>query len=167
MTRFWWAGLAGLIVLTGLTIWITHRGRQLPPPRARVYTAFDACLLTDGQGVSGQAAAPVWAGMQAASTKTSGKVSFLSVYGPDTAANAVSYVNTLVQRKCDLVLAVGGAEVAAAQGQARQFTSTHFVLVGSGSTQSNVTVVPGGSAAQVTSAVQQIVTKAAGRVSGR
>ena len=31
----------------------------------------------------------MWSGMQEASLRSSGKVSFLAVYGPDTQANAV------------------------------------------------------------------------------
>lgn len=166
--RFWWV-LAGVAVLagTGIAVWLANSGRHLPPSRARQYTAFNACLLTDSHGVSGPDAAPVWAGMQSASEKTSGKVSFLAVEGTDSVANAVPYVNTLVQRRCDLVLAAGTTEVAAAQDGSKQFSHVHFVLVGSGSSGGNVTFVPNHSTAQVTADVAKIVTDAAARVSVR
>lgn len=110
LRKYWWAATAVVAAVgIGLGIFLSrpsHPARALPPARARVYTAFDACLLTDAAGVGSAQAAPVWSGMQAASLQSSGKVSFLSVYGPDTAANAVPYVNTLVQRQCNLVLAV-------------------------------------------------------------
>jgi hypothetical protein len=150
---------AGLVVV--LLAWPSG-GRQLPPPRARVYSQFDACLLTDANGVSGPAAAPVWAGMQAASLKTSGKVSYLSVYGPDTVANAEPYVNTLVQRKCDMVIAVGPTEVAAVRGRAAAFPSERFVVVDSGSSSGNVATVESSSGSAVPLAVQLLVTRAAG-----
>ena len=139
--RYWWVG-AAVVVAAGIVLGvmlsrISHSARALPPPRARVYSAFDACLLTDSGGVTGAQAAPVWAGMQAASLKTSGKVSYLAVAGPDTPANAVSYVNTLVQRRCDLVLAVGPSEASAARDQAAVFPKTAFVVVDSGKSNGN------------------------------
>jgi hypothetical protein len=163
--KYWWAAAAVvLIVGVGVAIWLTHRGRQLPPPRARVYTAFSACLLTNDQGIVGPDAAAVWSGMQAASLKTNGKVSYLAVAGEDTEANAATYVNTLAQRQCNMVLAVGTSEVAATNAQAGHFGSTAFVVIGAGGrTASNVKVVPAGAAKDVSGAVQNIVTDAASR----
>ena len=167
LRRFWWVAALLAAVGIGLGLWLSlsqssDSGQALPPPRARVYTSFDACLLTDSAGISGSTAAPVWAGMQAASAKTSRKVSYLAVAGPDTEANAVAFVNTLVQRKCDLVLAVGGSEVAAVEARAKAFPAARFVVVGSpvAGTTANLTVVPTGGAAQVQSAVAQAVENA-------
>ena len=39
-------------------------------PRARQYTAFKSCLLTDSKGIAGEPASFVWDGMQRASLKT-------------------------------------------------------------------------------------------------
>jgi basic membrane lipoprotein Med (substrate-binding protein (PBP1-ABC) superfamily) len=125
-----------------------------------VYSQFSACLLTDPDGVSGPLAQPVWAGMQAASLKTLRKVSYLPVSGPDTVANAESFVNTLVQRRCDLVVAVGDSEVAAAEARAKGFPSARFVVVGSGVADGNLAVIPVGPAEQVRSAVAQAVESA-------
>ena len=171
LRRYWWAG-AAVLVAAGIVLGVTlsrlsQPARALPPPRARVYTAFDACLLTDSGGVTGSQAAPVWAGMQAASLQTSGKVSYLAVAGPDTAANAVSFVNTLVQRRCDLVLAVGPSEVLAAREQATSFPNVAFVVVDSGASKGNVTAVAPGKGAEVTAAVQTLVTDAAQRIAVR
>lgn len=94
------------------------------------FDPVNACLLTDSEGVAGSRAAPVWAGMQDASLKTLRKVSYLAVSGPDTQANAASFVNTLVRRKCDLVLAVGESQVAAAEAQAKAYPAQRFVVVG-------------------------------------
>lgn len=166
LRRYWWA-LTGVVVVfgMGLGVYLSRPAasqRALPPPpRARVYTAFDACLLTDSAGVGSAQAAPVWSGMQAASLKTSGKVSFLSVYGPDTAANAVPYVNTLVQRRCDLVVAVGASQAAAARQQAAVFPKVRFVVVDDGPSAGNVAVVAPGKTANVSSAVEKAVAAAA------
>lgn len=172
LRRYWWAATAGVaavgIVLGVLVTRPSHpAARTLPPTRARAYTAFDACLLTDADGVAGAQAAPVWSGMQAASLSTAGKVSYLAVTGEDTAANAVPYVNTLVQRKCDLVLAVGAAEVAAARRQAAVFPHVAFVVVDAGSSAGNVTAVPPGKGSDVSAAVKDLVTTAADNISVR
>jgi hypothetical protein len=165
LRRYWWAATAVVAALgIGLGVFLarpSHPARALPPTRARVYTTFDACLLTDAAGIGSAQAAPVWSGMQAASVQTSGKVSFLSVYGPNTAANAVPYVNTLVQRQCDLVLAVGPSQVAAAREQASAFPKVQFVVIDGGSSSGNVTAVAPGKDTDVSSAVKTIVMTAA------
>jgi hypothetical protein len=171
LRRYWWAVtvvvVAGGIVLGVVLTRPSHPARALPPARARVYTSFDACLLTDADGVASAQAAPVWAGMQAASLQTSGKVSFLAVSGPDTAANAVPYVNTLVQRQCNLVLAVGSSQVAAARQQAAAFPKVQFVVIDKGTSTANVTTVAPGKDADVTAAVKGAVTQAADQVTVR
>ncbi len=171
LRKYWWAATAVVAALgIGLGVFLTlpsHPARVLPPARARVYTAFDACLLTDSAGIGSAQAAPVWSGMQAASVQSSGKVSFLSVYGPDTAANAVPYVNTLVQRQCNLVLAVGPSQVAAARQQAGAFPKVHFVVIDGGSSSGNVTAVAPGKDTDVSSAVKNIVIDAADSISVR
>ncbi|MGH3636962.1 MAG: hypothetical protein ACRDTS_23335 [Mycobacterium sp.] len=72
------------------------------------------------------------------------------------------FVNTLVQRKCDLVLAVGASEVAAVAAQAKVFPSARFVVVGSATAGGNLVVIPQGSAAQVRDAVAAAVESALG-----
>jgi basic membrane lipoprotein Med (substrate-binding protein (PBP1-ABC) superfamily) len=172
LRRYWWAATALVVVVAiGLGVFLatrpSHPARALPPARARVYTSFDACLLTDADGVGSSQAAPVWAGMQAASLQTSGKVSFLAVSGPDTAANAVPYVNTLIQRQCNLVLAVGASQVAAARQQAAVFPKVQFVVIDAGSSTPNIIALAPGEGADVTAAVKGAVTQAADKISIR
>lgn len=171
LRRYWWAVTAGVVVVgVGLGVYLARpeaSHRVLPPSRARVYTGFDACLLTDSAGIGSARAAPVWSGMQAASLRTSGRVSFLAVFGPDTAANAVPYVNTLVQRRCGLVVAVGASQVAASRERASAFPKVRFVVVDRGSSTGNVTVVAPGKDADVSSAVQDAVIDAAGNITVR
>ncbi len=112
-----------------------------PAPRAREYLAFTACLLTDGQGVAGEPAVPVWAGMQDASLATRAKVQFLPAVGAGTAEEVRPYLTSLVQRHCDLVVAVGPAQVAAVGADAGRYPAARFVTVGGTVSGSNVTAV--------------------------
>ncbi|QSY48545.1 MULTISPECIES: hypothetical protein [Streptomyces] len=143
--KSWLAAGAGTVVLVGgviAAVVLSGDDDGDPAPRARQYSAHSACLLTDGQGVTGREAAPVWAGMEDASLATKAKVMNLPVFGPDTTANAVPYVNTLVQRRCDVVIAVGGTPVAATRDVAGRTPKTRFAVVGDGRTEGNVTVIP-------------------------
>ncbi|MFD9795022.1 BMP family ABC transporter substrate-binding protein [Streptomyces sp. NPDC059070] len=116
-----------------------------PDPRARQYRDVDACLLTGPQGVTeGTPGAPVWAGLQDASAATRARVNFVPVTGEQTAGNATPFVNGLIQRSCDVVVAVGGAPVAAAEAAAKDHPKVRFVLVGGKSTAANATVVAPG-----------------------
>ncbi|WHM36481.1 BMP family ABC transporter substrate-binding protein [Streptomyces sp. BPTC-684] len=129
-----------------------------PDPRARQYKNVDACLLTGDKGVTeGTDGAPVWAGMQDASKATRARVNFVPVTGEQTAANATPFVNSLIQRSCDVVVAVGKAPVAAAEAAAKAHPKVRFVVVGGEAAAANVTVVkPGdGVRADVTRAVEQ------------
>lgn len=168
--RRWWAwGTAGLVVVAGVvTVVLSLTGGGGAPvaassPRARVYAAYDACLLTDVHGLSGDAV-PVWAGMERASVATRMQVSNTSVVAgvaPGT------FVNTLAAG-CDVVVAVGGAQVGAAGAAAGSFPAVKFVLVGSGTPGGNVAVVRAPSAAAVAADVEDLLSEAmAGRFAGR
>lgn len=81
--------------------------------------------------------------MQKASLRTHAKVQFLATYGPDTAQNAIPYLNTLVQRQCSVIVAADPAPVGAIVSDAHRFPDTTFVVVGKKTTnQPNVVVVP-------------------------
>lgn len=127
-------------VVVGLAVWVVVSPSG-PPPRARQYLTFKACLLTDSQGITGKQAAPVWAGMQHASLKTQARVQYLSVFGASTVPNALPYVASLVQRHCDLVMAAGDVPVAAAVAGAARFPKARFVVIGGQGAGGNVTVV--------------------------
>ncbi|MEU2744259.1 BMP family ABC transporter substrate-binding protein [Streptomyces sp. NPDC007095] len=129
------AAVAGAVVALGVS---GGGGGTTPAPRARQYTSFAACLLTDASGITGPQAAPVWAGMQDASLATHAKASYLAVAGPETEANAQAYANTLIQQRCDLVLAVGKAPASAVRKLAPSSPKSRFITVGSGSSLHNV-----------------------------
>jgi basic membrane lipoprotein Med (substrate-binding protein (PBP1-ABC) superfamily) len=155
-----------VLVNVGVVGWLVWPRPE--PPRARPYLAFTACLLTDEEGITG-AAAPVWAGMQEASLATRAKVQYLAVDGPSTVENVTPFLASLVQRRCDVVVAVGPAEVAAAQAAAGRASTTKFVLVsGAPSTPKlNVTVVASQPADQVTVAVRDAIVAAVRASGGR
>jgi hypothetical protein len=159
MRRIWdvaggnWRG-AGAAVLAGTAVSLSvvacgSNGVALPPARARVYTAEQACLLTGAQGISGGQAARVWAGMEAASLRTHAKVSYLAVEGPATEPNALPFLGTLLVRKCGVIVTSGQPEQAAALTDARRFPSVRFVLAGDSADGpvpgSNVTFLPASS----------------------
>jgi hypothetical protein len=148
-------GVAVLLLAAVLTwVWWPDPG---PDPRARVYTDATACLLTPADGVTGKQAAPVWAGMQQASLATRGKVQYLEVDGPQTGRQAATYLATLTGSKCDLILTVGAAPNAALTEGAASYPNVHFVLIGKGTPQTNVTVVDDSVASRVTESVRAAV----------
>jgi basic membrane lipoprotein Med (substrate-binding protein (PBP1-ABC) superfamily) len=132
--RTWWiVGAATVAVGACVVAAVVSGGESTPPPvRARRYTAHQVCLLTGPRGISAGAARTVWAGMQDASLATRAKVSYLPVIGPATAANALTYANTLVARDCDLVIATGAPETAALRQASTADPATHFLLVSNG-----------------------------------
>jgi len=137
---------AAAVVLAALVAWLVWRPRAQPPPRARPYLEYTACLLTDGRG---PVSASVWSGMQDASLATRAKVQYLQVAGESTAANAMPYLASLVQRRCAVVFAVGTAQVAAVAADAPKFPGVRFVAVGGSLAGANVTNIDASDLAQV------------------
>lgn len=132
-------------------------------PRARIYSSYSACLLTDAAGIIPAAAKTVWSGMEAASSATSMKVSFLAAVSPGDAADVQSYLNTLLQRRCDVIVAVGAPQTAAVTALAGANPKTHFVVVGAPSSGLNVAPV-NGTGDEISAAVKQdLVASNAGR----
>lgn len=152
---FWEWGMAGfgrgwivaavlgvVVIVAGLTVALWPKpARALPATRARVYAARRVCLLTGSQGLADSTTAQVWAGLEDASAKTKVQVSYLSVQGPDTAADAAPYLASLAGGRCDLVLAVGSAPVGAVALDAPKFPRTAFLVVGGGVARANVSVL--------------------------
>jgi hypothetical protein len=159
--RVWWiagAALLAVAVVTALMVVLGHGERRLPPPRARQYRSIDACLLTGPGGVADPQASAVWAGMQDASVKTRARVSYLPVVGPDTVTNALPFAQSLIQRHCAVILAVGQVETGAAAKEAPQHADIRFVLIGQSASGANVSVVPAGTRERVRPAVADVVT---------
>ncbi|TCB99017.1 hypothetical protein E0H26_06320 [Micromonospora zingiberis] len=132
------AAAALVVVLTaGWLLWPDDE----PPPRQREYRAETACLLTGAQGVGSPEASPVWSGMQEASLATQVKVQFLEVDGPQTGAQAETFLAGLVQNRCDVIFAVGAAPVAGVSKIAARYPQARFVAFGATAPSRNVSVV--------------------------
>ncbi|MFS4108148.1 BMP family ABC transporter substrate-binding protein [Streptomyces sp. PD-S100-1] len=125
------AGLVAVVALALVGVRLFGGEESSPPdPRARQYTETDACLLTGEEGVlAGTTAATVWQGMQQASLDTRARVTYLPVMGPQTADNARPFLNSLVQRQCEIVLAVGAPQVEVARADAARHPKVRFVVV--------------------------------------
>ena len=151
------------VIVTGIVLSRHDTGRPpIPATRARHYTETDACLLTDRQGINGSTAAAVWKGMQDASLKTHARVNYSSVTGEQSTGNARPFLNAMLQGSCEVVLAVGGPEVEAAQETTARYPKLGFVLIGSGGggkAGTNVAWVPDddGLRAGVAAAVERAV----------
>jgi hypothetical protein len=161
---------AAVVLLGALVVFLVWPDEREAPPRARPYLEYTACLLTDGQGVAGPAAAAVWAGMQDASLATHAKVQYLPVVGEATVGNALPYLANLVQRRCAVVFAVGPAQVAAVAADAARHPGVRFV-VASGSAGSppsaNVTAIDVADPAQVRGRVDRLLRDAVRATRGK
>jgi basic membrane lipoprotein Med (substrate-binding protein (PBP1-ABC) superfamily) len=103
--------------------------------------------------------------MVASSRASSIKVSFVQAFGPQDAAHVASYANTLVQWRCDVIVAAPGAPAAAVEQVAPANPGLRFVVVGAVSTGPNVAPLPGGG--DVAARVQRMLTAAeAGHYTG-
>lgn len=166
----WWvaasAVVAGVVGGAAWLVWPSGRPVYDPLARTRQYVAFTACLLTGPAGLADPQARAVWSGMEAASSATSAQVSYLSVPvgEADTVGVATALANTLVQQRCDVIVAVGASEVASVQAVAAQHAGVRFVLVGGGRPAGNVVVVPRVGVSSVSSRVARMVRDAVGGV---
>ncbi|WP_225801397.1 BMP family ABC transporter substrate-binding protein [Streptomyces sp. NK15101] len=151
--RTGWALGSVLVIVLGLlgARWFANTDDKGTPPdtRARAYKDYDACLLTDDKGiVTGAPAAPVWEGMQAASLDKRIRVTFVPVMGEQSVTNARPFLNGLVQRDCEIVVASGAPQVEAAEAAAKKNPEVRFVTVGEdgGAAHDNLArVAPGAS----------------------
>ncbi|HEV2370881.1 MAG TPA: hypothetical protein VGS19_01820 [Streptosporangiaceae bacterium] len=151
--------VAGLAVLVWLA-WPSQTPDAAAPTRQ--YLDASACLLTGAQGVAGDPQAAAWQGMENTSLATRVRVQYLAVRGPATAANARPYLASLLQRHCDVVLAVGPAQVAAVAAEAARFRSVRFITVGDTkhAPAATLTTVPASPAGEVRAAVSGAVAAA-------
>lgn len=164
----WWRGLSrrGRAITLGVTALAAAGAITAgvlislgPQPRARLYLAFTACLLTDAHGLTGPQAAPVWAGMQDASLATHAKVEYLPVMSGPTAADAAPFLASLAARQCRVIVAAGPAPAAAVAASARRYPAIRFAVAGAHATGRNITQLPG-TPTTLRTAADQLVTTA-------
>jgi hypothetical protein len=141
MSRRWrftaTGGVLAAAIVAGYLV-LTSGG---PPPRARQYLAFKACLLTGSHGVTEKETSPIWAGMGDASLKTRAQIQYLPVFGPDTVANALPYLRSLVQRRCDVIVASGQIPAQTVSSAAARYPRIRFIAIGGDGTARNLTSV--------------------------
>jgi basic membrane lipoprotein Med (substrate-binding protein (PBP1-ABC) superfamily) len=147
------AVLAVSVIIGGALIWFLPEDEA---PRARQYTAFKSCLLTNAKGISEKPASAVWQGMQQASLKTHSKVQYLANTEVKS-TNAVPYLGSLLQTRCDLIIAVGDTQTAAVSASAGSHPDTKFVVVGTTAKLPNVTSV-NSTAEDVPNQIARLVT---------
>ena len=129
----WAAGgvIAALLVALVAGGWVLRSPSPTADgPRARVYRDTDVCLLTDAHGITAAPASIAWQGLRDFSGRTAVRVSYVPVIGAATPANAGQFLAGLVQRRCRVVVAVGGPQVAAVQARAASTPQVGFVAVG-------------------------------------
>ena len=161
MFRRWWIwGAAAAVVVAGLVTWLVWPAPAQPPPRARVYLEYTACLLTDQHGVAGSPARSVWDGMEDASLATHAQVQYDAVMGEQSLGNALPYLSSMVDRRCGVVLAVGAAPTAAVGAVAAKYPGVRFVVVDGTAMGGNVTGLRGLSGPQLRDRVRVLVTGA-------
>ncbi|MFI8350351.1 BMP family ABC transporter substrate-binding protein [Streptomyces sp. NPDC085596] len=130
--RGWTVAGAVLSAAVAAGLWIYLDGRQDGPPdtRARQYKEFDACLLAGDKGIArGTRAASAWQGMQRASLETRARINYVPVVGAQSVANSRPFLNSLMQRQCDVLVAVGAPQAQAAREAAANHPEVRFVVV--------------------------------------
>jgi basic membrane lipoprotein Med (substrate-binding protein (PBP1-ABC) superfamily) len=147
LIKIWLAAAGMLVVIAAAAAWVLWP-RSPAAPQAREYLNASACLLTDPSGVGpGTPGAPVWAAMESASLATRVMVSYLPDTGP---ADVTPMLNTLIQRKCGVIITTGTAAGQAIQA-AKADPDQRFVLVsGAGlvADSPNADIVPPAAASQ-------------------
>ena len=170
--------VAGAVVaaaaLIGFLLWPANPGAvrvQPPVVRARTYSSYTACLLTGPKGLTDPTAAPVWAGLREASAATSAQISYLTMLGADTTANAEIYINTLALRGCSAILAAGAIPADGALKAAASWPGHRIIAVeptsSAGKTPANLTILGQSTSAALTAQVKTLVVGLAGPSASR
>lgn len=125
---FWWSALAGTAIAAGLAVWVvvswlsgSHTHRIVANNISR---NFRACLITDQQDTT--AAQSAWAGIQDAARSIPVNAQRLTV-SSTTTAPLIPYVNSLVQRKCGLIISVDATLHAAVATSAQHNPHQQFL----------------------------------------
>ncbi|MEV6630471.1 hypothetical protein AB0M54_06940 [Actinoplanes sp. NPDC051470] len=121
--------VAAVLLVCALALIIWWPGDDDAPARERHYQATTACLLTDDQGLAGAPAQAAWSAMREVSDRELIKVQYLSISGPQTAANGLGFFNSLGTQRCGTIIAVGAAPIAALNEGRAQFPDITYITV--------------------------------------
>jgi hypothetical protein len=150
------AGVAAVaVVAVFVTAWVLWpRPGAAGGPRARQYLDVSACLLTGSGGVSpGSPGGRAWHAMESASLASHVMVSYLPDSG--AAADVPVMLNTLVERRCGVIVVTGASQVQVASA-AKAHPGQRFILV--------ITSAAAGPAVVPSNAVVVPVADASGRI---
>jgi hypothetical protein len=159
-----WAAVAGTGVVTAFILaWVLWpRPAAVSAPQARQYLDSSACLLTGSSGVSpGTPGGQAWHAMQSASLASHVMVSYLPSTQP---AEVPALLNTLVERKCGVIVVTGAAQNQVTSA-ARANPGRRFILVSSSAAAGPAAAPPNAvivSAANAAGRINQEVTALAG-----
>lgn len=146
-------------IAASAVIWLLQPPTDADPVRERRYRDATACLLTDDKGLTGEPTAATWAGMQDASTATLVKIQYLSVSGPQTPANALTYFNSLASQSCTVLIAVGEIPVAGMTAGRSRFPATRYAAVGHDPADPTVTLIDAAPEEATRTAIRELVTR--------
>jgi hypothetical protein len=158
-----WSAVVAAALLTGLIAWLARPSSPAVPgaERVRQYVNVRACLLTGADGVTRGPASVAWASMQSASAATRAMVSYLPAAG--AGAGAGTYLASLAQRQCSVIVAVGRPQVAAVAADAARFRQIRFVVIAGRAAGANVTGVQPATDAAIHSTISHAISAAVGR----
>jgi hypothetical protein len=139
----WLAAIGAGAALLTLIGWLAWPDAD-EPPRARQYRDVTACLLTGADGLQGEQAGAVWAGMQEESARTRVRVQYLAAADAVSVEDTMPYVVSLAQGGCRIVVVAGGLPGDAVYRAAGRFPEVRFVVIGGSAAQGNVSVAPTG-----------------------
>lgn len=166
--------LVAAAALISFLLWPNPPGAvriQSPATRARAYSAYTACLLTGPKGLADPAAAPVWTGLREASAATSAQISYLTILGADTTANAEIYINTLALRGCSTILAAGAIPADGALKTAAAWPGHRIIAIepadSAAKPPANLTVLDQATPAALTAQVKTLIVGLAAPSAGR
>jgi hypothetical protein len=153
--------VAGAVLfVVGWMLW--PRPAAVPAPTTRPYLDTSACLLTGPDGVTpGTPGAGVWHAIESASLASRVMVSYLPVARP---ADASAMLNTLVERRCGVIVVMDASRVQVAS-TAKANPGHQFILItssiaaGPDVVPPNAVVVP---AADASRRIDQAVAALAG-----
>jgi basic membrane lipoprotein Med (substrate-binding protein (PBP1-ABC) superfamily) len=127
-----WGWLLGtLTLLTGVITGVLILNQpSTPAPRTRAYHDLDACLLTDGHGITTGHGAQAWQGLQTYSSKSAVRVSYTPTIGADNPTTATQFLNGLIQRRCRVIVTTGTSQNTAVDNASTHAPNTRFLVIG-------------------------------------